>query len=221
MHALFLRLINPGTVGEDATRPTVRFSELVVIDQEKTARLAEVTNIFIKARLLTANTVGGVSTVEVSHEALIQAWIRLQDWLHDSRDDMRLQQAVSEDTVEWKRHGQLADRLYRGSQLAEALRWRAANLPSLDEDLFLQISIKEQLRFRRRTFLIGLIGAAGMTGTGFLVTKLFPHNSPSYTYTKHTALVDGVAWSPMVSGWPQLLLIIPCRCGILATATAS
>jgi len=40
--ALFLRLINAGTVEEDATRRRVARSELVVVDQEETARLAEV-----------------------------------------------------------------------------------------------------------------------------------------------------------------------------------
>src|SRR5262249_22955217 len=152
--ALFLRLINPGTVEEDATRRRIPLSELVVIDQEETARLATVTNAFTQARLLTANTVGGISTIEVSHEALIQAWPRLQDWLHEARDDMRLQQSISADAADWNRYGQPADRLYRGSQLTEALKWRVANLPSLAEDRFLQASIKERLRSRRRTFLI-------------------------------------------------------------------
>jgi hypothetical protein len=129
---------------------------LVVVDQEETARLAKVTNAFTNARLLTTNTVGGVPTVEVSHEALIQAWIRLQDWLHEARDDIRLQQAISDDTAEWNQHGQPVDRLYRGSQLKEALKWREANLPSLDEDRFLQAGIEGRYRSRRRTFLIGL-----------------------------------------------------------------
>ena len=42
--ALFLRLINPGTVEEDATRRRVPLSELVVVDQEETTRLTQVTN---------------------------------------------------------------------------------------------------------------------------------------------------------------------------------
>jgi len=199
VRALFLRLINPGTVEEDATRRRIPLSELVVIDQEETARLAEVTNAFTKARLLTANRVGGVSTVEVSHEALIQAWLRLQDWLHEARDDMRLQQAISEDTAEWDQHGRPADRLYRGSQLTEALRWRRENLPSLDEDRFLQASIKERLHSSRRTFLIGLIGVAGMAGTAFLVTTRLPgRDAPiqPYTYNGHNSDVWSVAWSP-------------------------
>jgi hypothetical protein len=190
-------------VEEDATRCRIPLSELVVIDQEETARLAEVTNAFTKARLLTANRVREISTVEVSHEALIQAWIRLQDWLHEARDDIRLQQAISEDTAEWDHHGQPADRLYRGSQLTEALRWRGANLPSLDEDRFLQASIKERQHSSRRSFLIGLIGVVGMAGTAFLVTALRGNEVKSppqliqpYTYNGHQNDVWSVAWSP-------------------------
>jgi WD40 repeat protein len=198
--ALFLRLINPGTVEEDATRRRIPLSELVVIDQEKTTRLAEVTNAFTKARLLTTNTVAGVSTVEVSHEALIQAWVRLQDWLHEARDDVRLQQAISEDTAEWNRQKQPADQLYRGSKLSKALSWRETNLPSLDEDRFLQACIKERFRTRRRTVLVGLVGVAGMAGTGFLVTALRSNESPPivlpYTYIGHANSVWSVAWSP-------------------------
>ncbi len=69
--ALFLRLINPSTVEEDATRRRIPLSELIVVDQEETTRLAEVTHTFTKARLLTTNARTGVSTVEVSH-ALIR-----------------------------------------------------------------------------------------------------------------------------------------------------
>jgi WD40 repeat protein len=206
--ALFLRLINPGTVEEDATRRRIPRSELVVVDQEETAKLADVTSLFTQARLLTTSTVGGVSTVEVSHEALIQVWTRLQNWLHEARYDVHLQRVISEDTAEWNRYGQPADRLYHGSQLAEALVWREANLPSLDEDRFLQAGIERRYRLRRRAFLIGLAGVAGMAGTGFLATALFrkepnpppptgfPEGLSSYTYKEHTGIVSSVAWSP-------------------------
>jgi hypothetical protein len=206
--ALFLRLINPGTVEEDATRRRIPLSELTVVDQEETTRLTEVTNTFTQARLLTTNTIAGTSTVEVSHEALIQAWTRLQDWLHEARDDIHLQQSISEDTAEWNHYDQPTDRLYRGSQLKQALTWRATNLPSLDEDRFLQASLKERFRSRRRAFLIGLVGVAGMAGTGFLVTMLRGSSSGSspnsqhsliglpYTYTGHASSVWSVGWSP-------------------------
>ncbi len=202
--ALFLRLINLGTVEQDATKRRVPFSELVFIDPEETARLTEVRNDFTRARLLTASTVGGAPTIEVSHEALIRAWTRLEDWLHEARDDIRLQQAISENAAEWLRHRQPADRLYRGSQLTEALKWREANIPSIDEDRFLRASIKEQHRSQRRIVLIGLVsGVVGITGTNFLVMMLRGGEAKSlpqpfrlpYTYPGHAGPVNSVAWS--------------------------
>jgi WD40 repeat protein len=210
--ALFLRLINPGTIEGDATRRRIPRSELVVVDQEETSRLAQVTDAFTQARLLTANSVREISTVEVSHEALLLVWTRLQDWLHEAREDIPLQQDISEATAKWNRTGQPADRLYRGSELRDALRWRESNLPSLDEDRFLQACIKERQHEGRRRFLIGLIsiaGVAGMTGAGSLVTALLGSQSNGstsrnlfqqiglpYTYSGHTNSVSGVAWSP-------------------------
>src|SRR6266516_1917869 len=215
-HALFLRLINPGTVEQDATRRRVVLAELVVIDPKETAMLAEVTQTFIRARLLATNTVSGVPTVEVSHEALIGVWTRLEDWLHEARDDIRLQQAISMDAAEWKRHGQPVDRLYRDSQLSEALAWRKAHLPSLDEDTFLQASVEglqrvqgvereRHQRYTRRMLLIGMAGVVGMAGTGLLVNRLrgsvssppaLPPKSLPYRYTGHTSTVNSIAWAP-------------------------
>ncbi len=84
------------------------------------------------------------------------------------------------------------DRLYRGSQLAEALTWRERNLPSIDEEAFLAASIGESERQRaaeqerlrqerqqrtrstRRTVLVGVIGVllAGMILLGNYLLQL-------------------------------------------------
>src|SRR5436305_14420671 len=135
--------------------------------------------------------------------------MRLQDWLHGARDEMRLQQAISEDAALWNRYRQPADRLYRGSQLMMALRWRKANLLSLEEDGFLQASLKEREHEGRRTLLIGLVGVTGvvgMAGTGFFMTQLYEgaslpkslHPIPGLlsTYRGHSNAVDSVAFSP-------------------------
>src|SRR5262249_6941416 len=79
-------------------------------------------------------------------------------------------------------------------------------LPSLDEDRFLQASVKERFRSRRRTFLIGLVGVAGIAGAGFFTTLSSGSGGVSkslprpiglpYTYTGHSDAVHSVAWSP-------------------------
>jgi hypothetical protein len=145
--ALFTRLINAGTLEADATtKRRIPLSAFTLIDPARTEVLAKVRELFTNERLLTINTVGEVSTVELSHEALIYAWNRLQEWLHDARDAIRLQQVISQDASAWIEHERSIDRLYQGGQLVEALLWRKTTIPNIDEDAFLQASVKEQHR---------------------------------------------------------------------------
>jgi WD40 repeat protein len=207
--ALFTRLINAGTLEADATKRRVPLSAFTLIDSAKTEVLAKVRELFTHERLLTVNAVGEVSTVEVSHEALIHAWPRLQEWLREARETMRLQQVISQDASAWKEHKRSTDRLYRGGQLAEALLWRKTTIPNIDEDAFLQASVKEQHRSRRRRIIIGGGVAAGMMGSGLLVYLLRANSTPAqviitptpqpislpYTYKGHTGYVSSVAWA--------------------------
>jgi serine/threonine protein kinase len=214
---LFLRLIDPGVTEQDTTRRRATLTELVFVDPEQTSLMQETMDVFVKARLLTTNANEDTdTTIEVSHEALIREWRRLADWLHDAREAIRLQQTISADAAEWLQHERSIDRLYRGSQLAEALEWRETNSPNIDEDAFLQASVREQQRiqaqedarrqhYTRRMFVIGGIGAAGILGSGLLVYLLRPTQTiqPSpqpksipYAYKGHTSPVISVAWSP-------------------------
>jgi WD40 repeat protein len=208
--ALFLRLVNPGTMEQDATKLRVLLNQLVVSDPEETTRLEMVTSTFIGARLLTANTIGGVPTIEVSHEALLRAWTRLRDWFHEARDDIRLQQTINKDAVEWQRHEQPTDRLYRGTQLTEALQWRSINLPNRDEESFLQASIKEHQRLERqrrqvltrRLVLIGGTGILGITGMVFFVRSFLGNSTspaPITLYRNHSQPMLKVSWSPIAT----------------------
>src|SRR5262249_38296938 len=76
---LFLRLIDPGVTEQDTTRRRAALSELLLPDPKETVILEKVVTVFTTARLLTTNTIAGVPTVEVSHEALIREWSRLSD----------------------------------------------------------------------------------------------------------------------------------------------
>ncbi|MBV9229230.1 MAG: TIR domain-containing protein, partial [Chloroflexi bacterium] len=142
--ALFLRLIDPGATEQDTTRRRASLSEFALADATQNRLLQETADAFIAARLLTTNEVAGITTLEVSHEALIREWPRLIGWLREARDDITLQQSISEDAADWVRRGGPADRLYRGSQLVEAHAWAERNVPSRDEVAFLQASQDEE-----------------------------------------------------------------------------
>jgi AAA ATPase domain len=155
--ALFLRLIEPGISEQDSTRRRARLSELFLPDARQTSIIHEVAEAFVGARLLTTNELAGTSTIEVSHEALIREWKRLSEWLREAREDIRLQQTISEDAMEWRRHGKSNDRLYRGSQLAEATEWVKRNVASSEETDFLQTSVTRERQARsRRNLLVGV-----------------------------------------------------------------
>ena len=140
---LFLRLLEPGATEQDTTRRRAARSELLLADPKDTVLLEEVSEAFISARLLTSTTVVGTAVLEVSHEALIREWPRLANWLQDAREDIRLQQTISENATSWQEQGKSRDRLYRGHQLVEARAWAKRNTPSRNELAFLGASQRQ------------------------------------------------------------------------------
>ncbi len=146
--ALFLRLIDPGVTEQDTTRRRASLTELSLPDSEQTKIMREVADIFVAARLLMTNEIAGTTTIEVSHEALIREWTRLAEWLREAREDIHLQQTLSEDVAEWEQRGKPKDRLYRGSPLKEARTWAKRSVPSQQEVAFLQASTANRKRSR-------------------------------------------------------------------------
>jgi len=154
---LFMRLVSLGMTEQDTTRRRVTFSELSLPNVRDTGLLREVTDTFIAAHLLTANEVTGIITVEVSHEALLREWTRLSNWLREGRDDIRLQQTISNDVNLWEQRGKSRDRVYRGSQLKELIVWARRNKPNEREAAFLRAGILRQLQFVASMIMIFLL----------------------------------------------------------------
>ncbi len=144
--ALFLRLIDPGATEQDTTRRRAALEEMTLPDSHQSALMQDVADAFVAARLLTSGEHAGVTTLDVSHEALISAWSRLAGWLREAREDVRLQQTISADAAAWARRGRQADHLYRGSVLEEAQAWAARNVPSAWEVAFLEAGVAEAQR---------------------------------------------------------------------------
>jgi hypothetical protein len=189
--ALFVRLIEPGASEQDTTRRRAALSEFTLDDPLQTHLLRETLDTFITARLLTTNEVGGMTTIEVSHEAVIREWKRLAEWMREAREDIPLQQALSEDVAEWERRGKPRDRLYRGSQLKEAKGWAGRNMPSRKEAAFLQASAVQQ-----SLSLVGLILAVLvlLSSLGIAGWYVFLQPKPPEP-TLVTTLQDGVVGS--------------------------
>jgi WD40 repeat protein len=123
---VFLRLTFIGEGMQD-TKRRAGLGELYA--GEDPAATATVLERLAAARLVTL----GEDSAEVTHEALIRSWPRLQEWLTDDRQWLRVRQRLMRAAQEWDALGREPDALYRGLRLAEAQTW--ASDPHHDHDL--------------------------------------------------------------------------------------
>jgi WD40 repeat protein/class 3 adenylate cyclase len=117
----FLRLITLGEGVED-TRRRVRRSELeALVAQDEIALLEGVLEQFSHWRLLTfdRDPLTGEATIEIAHEALLQTWGQLREWLAASRDALRVQRQLGTAASEWMQSGKDASFLASGVRLAQ------------------------------------------------------------------------------------------------------
>ncbi|MCJ7558895.1 MAG: hypothetical protein MUP90_18550, partial [Gammaproteobacteria bacterium] len=144
---IFLRLVTLGDGVEDTRRRVLR-SELeglirdseqgvgdvdqgigdrgmdsVISNQKST--INNVIDAFGEARLLSfdRDPVTRAPTVEVAHEALLNEWRRLREWLDESRADIRMQRVLGYAASDWLESGKEASFLLRGSRLDQFEGW--------------------------------------------------------------------------------------------------
>ncbi len=130
---LLLRLVTVGDDVED-TRRRVEQSELEELDLDG-GTVKVVLDAFGRARLLSfdRSPASGAPTVEVSHEALLREWPRLQKWIDAVREDLRLHRALVAEVAEWESSGRDPDYLLTGSRLDLYDAWSAGRTIELTE----------------------------------------------------------------------------------------
>ncbi|MBN8592409.1 MAG: protein kinase [Anaerolineae bacterium] len=158
---LFLRLIAVGDDVEDTRRRAPQREVLEVASQTVLDRFAQ-------HRLLTLDRdrVNREATVELGHEALLNAWERLQTWRDETREDRLIARRLTQMVEEWARNKHHPDYLLFGSRLQEYETWQSANTIQLtpQESQFLKQSRAEQdkqLKRTRRTRWISRAAAIG------------------------------------------------------------
>lgn len=186
---IFLRLIAPGISKQDITRRRAARSEFDRADPRQARLMQDTLEAFVEARLLTTNHIGEKTTVEVSHETLLREWKRLSEWLQEASNDIRFQQSLSEDVVEWELRKRPKDRLYRGASLKEARTWAKRNTPSTQEMAFLRSSETQHKQGILRLTLIVVLLVASLS-----VATWFGLNRPASS-TLVTTLQDNVVGS--------------------------
>jgi WD40 repeat protein len=156
LQRVLLRLV---TIGEDIPNTRRRVAVAELTDSEDSNRAILTSTVLadlIGARLVTADG----EAVEITHETLLTAWPRLQQWLAEDREALLIRRDLTDATRDWKQEGRDPSHLFRGTRLAVARDWAANHAGDLnaDERAFLGASQHEQLRTirLRRTAVAGL-----------------------------------------------------------------
>jgi tetratricopeptide (TPR) repeat protein len=179
---IFLRLtrLDESANGRD-TRRRVLLQELIPAGSDPAATSILLDKL-INARLVVKNAARNENEVEVAHEALIQEWPTLRDWLTQDRQGLIIHQQLSEDTNDWLKLNRDHGSLYRGARLEQALTWAKTNLGLLNatEKEFLDASqrlsqeeIDQVKRWRRaRSTQVTLVGTTIVLVTAMVVIVL-------------------------------------------------
>jgi WD40 repeat protein len=183
---VLLRLVN---VDDAVTRRRARWSDLpgCVCDSNpgSDCPLHRVINRFVAGRLLTAES----ETVEISHEALLSAWPRLNEWIDADRDGIRLRRQLGEAARTWEESGRDAGSLMRGGRLELTLAWAETQDHRDDlvpgELLFLKASadraeeerLFEKRRLRRFQILAAVIAFLALVAAGSANLAIRARNS--------------------------------------------
>jgi WD40 repeat protein/DNA-binding SARP family transcriptional activator len=114
---VLLRLVAGGG-GEALTRRRATRDELDADDELVAGVLAAL----VERRLIVAAGDG----VELVHEALLERWPRLAEWVEEDVQGRRLHRHLAHAAAEWETAGRDTGELYRGARLAAALEWADA-----------------------------------------------------------------------------------------------
>ena len=145
---VFLRLVTLGE-GRQDTRRRVARRELDDLDVDPT-QVDAVLETFGHHRLLTFDREPATRepTVEIAHEALIEAWKRMRGWIDATRDDLRQERRLARAGAEWRGSQKDPSFLLSGMRLEQAETWAATTGLAIgrNERSFLKASVEERDR---------------------------------------------------------------------------
>ncbi|MBW4498709.1 MAG: CHAT domain-containing protein [Scytonema hyalinum WJT4-NPBG1] len=164
---IFIQLVQPAETSADIRRLATR-EEVGEDNWEVVARLAD-------ARLVVTNRneITKIETVEIIHEALINNWRRLRQWMRVDGEFRLWQEQLRAAIRQWENTDKDEGVLLRGKPLIDAEEWlqQRSNQMSATEQKFINLSLelrdreqKEKNAARKRIFI-------GLTA-GFVVSLL-------------------------------------------------
>jgi len=136
---VFLQLVQPG-LGTEDTRRVATVAEIGDANWMLVQYLAD------KRLVVTGQRADGSESVEIIHEALIQQWPRLREWMESEREFRVWQEALRTIMSQWDLSRRDEGGLLRGMQLIQAERWLAERQSelSLNEIAYIQASIEQR-----------------------------------------------------------------------------
>jgi WD40 repeat protein len=104
------------------TRRRVAMKELVPLDSN-TGVIKDLVRRLADERLVVTSVDGvtGREEVEVVHEALIQYWSRLQEWLNKDRENLQLRERIRQQALDWQLQTKDELLLLQGGRLEDAI----------------------------------------------------------------------------------------------------
>lgn len=85
--------------------------------------------------LVTSFTEEDGEVIEVAHEALIQSWTQLQEWIAECREALRQKRKIEQEAQEWERKEKAKDYLLQGRPLRDAKEFMKTSKSSQNTEL--------------------------------------------------------------------------------------
>lgn len=158
---IFLRLVSIGDGVEDTRRRVLR-GELLSIHANNDL-VSDVLNAYAKYRLLSFDYEADsrAPTVEVAHEALIRKWDRLQLWLSNSRESLRVHRELSRAAYEWQAAKRNNNFVAMGARLIRFEELSCSDYITLSENeiayVKTSVAIRQRGVNRRRAVIMVLV----------------------------------------------------------------
>jgi WD40 repeat protein len=143
-------------------------------------RAGAVLDKLIAARLIATSEVDGEAQVEIIHDALLDAWPRLQRWMREDVDGARMRDQLRTAARQWSDRARPRGLLWRDDALADVERWLRRGKPIVLSDLevaFVDASrrlARHAAWIRRGVALVvmGFVAALAVFRYGALQTEL-------------------------------------------------
>jgi hypothetical protein len=176
----FLALVQLGE-GTCDTRRRISLTEIVAHGEEA-AHVQAVIHCFAdpRARLVTLSvTPDGTETAEVTHEALLDHWETLREWLDNNREDLRFHRHLAQDVTYWEKQGKPEGKLWRPPDLDLLRQYHqraGQDMTPLQVEFFEASKRKEQHSKRIRRIAVSALVVLTVIAMGTAGVALWAYN---------------------------------------------